>query len=303
MTTDYVNVAFCNDERYESGLHVALLSLLGTYEDSRRTLRIFFFFDGFGPDRIAKLRETLASIGKPYELIARECSTSLFKGFPRLHGNRLTYVRLLVPELAEGNRIIFLDSDVIVNTNVATLFDMELKGKCLGVVASGQVKHANDQGLLKSLGMTPETPYFNAAVLVIDSERWRKQRYTTQCLDFLQAHRDAKITVDQTALNYVLRNDYAGLPNRFNITVYPSDHAISIRGREGIFHFCGSPKPWDAFGKKLHGNYKLFEQFLARTALRAMSSKQKFMPSYLLRTALLARSYWMNIAMRFRKHH
>src|ERR1700694_1879319 len=202
MNQEYINVALCNEEKYEPGLHVTLLSLLRNFDDDKRKLRIFFFFKGFGEKDIAKLHGTLLSTGKRYELVPRKCDTKLFKGFPRLHGNYLTYVRLLVPDLLRESRIIFLDSDVIVNTNVAWLFDTDLKGKCLGVVANGKVGHTNDQGLLKSLGMTADTPYFNAAVLLIDGERWRKRRYTDACLEFLRAHKSAKITVDQTSLNY-----------------------------------------------------------------------------------------------------
>src|SRR5437588_9689579 len=115
MTDNYVNVAFCNDEKYEAGLHVTLYSLLKKFDGNSRTLRIFFFFKGFSGHDIARLHCTLRSTGKPYELIARECNTSLFRGFPRLHGNYLTYIRLVVPEIVKESRIVFMDSDVIVN--------------------------------------------------------------------------------------------------------------------------------------------------------------------------------------------
>jgi len=298
---DHVNVALCNDRQYEPGLHVSLLTLLRAFDDERRTLRIFLFHEGFGEEDIERLEATLSGTGKRYVLVARECDTTLFRGLPRLHGNYLTYVRLLVAELVPEDRIVFLDSDVIVETNLAALFDSPLEGRALGVVANGEVRHANDQALLKSLGMAERAPYFNAAVLLIDSAAWRSRGYSEECLRFLRSHAGEKITVDQTALNYVLRNDFRRLDDKYNIAVYPTDPPLSIEGRDGIFHLCGSPKPWDMMGSALHGNYRLFEALCRQTALGGIDVRNRLGRRSLVRTALLARSYWKNLSGRLRR--
>jgi lipopolysaccharide biosynthesis glycosyltransferase len=207
----------------------------------------------------------------------------------------------MVPELVPVDRIVFLDSDVIVRTDVARLFDADLAGRTLGVVASGEVRHANDHALLTSLGMNEGAPYFNAAVLLVDAQRWRSHGYTRACLEFLRHHRRRRMTVDQTALNYVLRDDFRALDASYNVSVYPTDPALAADGRAAIFHLCGSPKPWDVLGRKLHGNYDLFAGLLAQTALAAQSAQGRFTPDRMVRTVLLGRSYWKNLSRRLRQ--
>ena len=299
MSAEFVNVALCNDKKYEAGLHVTLLSTLQQLNPAR-VLRVFFFHHGFDACDIARLDSTLAKAGRRYELVAKEPDTDLFKGFPSLHGNYLTYVRLLVGEMVPVDRVLFLDSDLMVNLDVSELFDADLRGRCLGVVANGVVSKTNDQALLKALGMKDDTPYFNAAVLAMDAAMWRAKRYSPQCLEFLHENRREKITVDQTALNFVLRNDYQPLPAKYNISIYPTDPPLSIRGKPGIFHLCGSPKPWDAMGKQLHGNFDLFEGYRAQTTLPAVTARWLTL-DHLWRTIRLSRSYWRNLLARARR--
>jgi lipopolysaccharide biosynthesis glycosyltransferase len=295
-----VNVAFCNDKQYEPGIHVALLTLLERCA-SGRPVRVFFFHTGFDEADLAKLRATMDSTGHPYELHARACDTKLFRDFPKLHGNLLTYVRLLVAELVEVERILFLDSDVIVAKDVAELFDSDLGGHALGAVASGRVRYTNDQALLKRLGMGEDDRYFNGAVLLMDARRWRERGYSRACLEFTQAHRHERITVDQTALNFVLKDDLCDLPEENNRSFYPTSPALDLAHVRGILHLCGSPKPWDLMGHKLHGSYEAFESLCRRTAVGSLARRRALSQGVVLRSMWLARSYWKNVLARARR--
>jgi len=292
-----VDVAFCNDKQYEPGLHVALLTLLERCAPERM-VRVFFFHSGFDQADLGRLRATMDSTGRRYELHARPCDTALFGDFPRLHGNLLTYVRLIVAELVDSDRLLFLDSDVIVAKDVSQLFDSDLEGRALGAVANGEVRYTNDQALLKRLGMREDDPYFNAAVLLIDVRRWRERAYSRACLDFMQARRHERMTVDQTALNFVLRDDLFDLPAENNQSFYPTSRPIDLAAARGILHLCGSPKPWDLLGHKLHASFGAFDTLCRRTAIGPLASRRAVSKAALLRSMWLARSYWKSIAAR-----
>ena len=297
MSDASVNVAFCNDKQYEPGIHVALLTLLERCA-AERTVRVFFFHAGFSEDDIARLHATMDSTGRRYELHARACDTKLFREFPRLHGNLLTYVRLVVAELVDVDRVLFLDSDVIVAKDVSTLFDTDLAGRALGAVANGRVRYTNDQALLKRLGMGEDDRYFNGAVLLLDALAWRRRRYSQACLAFTQAHRDERITVDQTALNFILKDDLFDLPAENNQSFYPTSAPIDLATAHGILHLCGSPKPWDILGHKLHASYEAFDTLCQRTAIGTLAGRRPLSQGGLLRSMWLARSYWKTIAAR-----
>ncbi|MDS8186427.1 glycosyltransferase, partial [Streptococcus pneumoniae] len=74
------------------------------------------------------------------------------------HISSITYARYFIPEYVPEDKVLYLDSDLIVNTSLEKLFSICLEEKSLAAVKDTD-------------GIT-----FNAGVLLINNEKWRQEK-------------------------------------------------------------------------------------------------------------------------------
>nr|WP_237442519.1 glycosyltransferase family 8 protein [Saccharibacter sp. 17.LH.SD] len=191
---------------------------------------------------------------------------SFINDFPlnRSHVNVNTYYRLLIHKLLgkDIERVIYLDTDIILCEDIVDLWNVDLNHHIIGAVGdeSGRV---GEWRLFKTQG---KTPYINAGVFVFDLKRAR-ERY--QNLDFLYAdifynNIESVIMQDQDILNIAYKNDIYLISLSWNVpsSFYCRKGSHSDGGYEGIehmfsrkereeaikkpkiIHFTGRQKPW-----------------------------------------------------------
>ena len=285
-------VVVCSaDKNMEAGLHVTLLSLLTNMSAQKIGVKIYLYLEGFSSRDLSRLKATLDGPGTAYQLIVGEIGLDIFKGCRSFHGSYMAYARLVLPEaIPDEERILYLDSDLVVGVDVSTLFQMDMENRALAAVGGGIVGGAMDSPLLLENGYTKEDRYFNSGVLLFDAAQWRREKITQQCLDYCKQHGSRLISHDQTVLNVFFSRSYLAFDERFNKAIYPDTVRLSpAEARNQVLHFQGSPKPWDLFGSRLHQNSEIFYHYFNKTALAGRSG---FHPGTLLRTLRLARSYY-----------
>jgi len=226
-----------------------------------------------------------------YELCLNQISLDKFQGFRSLHGNYMTYARLLLPGILAGvDRFLYLDSDLVVGTDVAALFQTEMQHRPIAAAGGQTVANALEKPFFLSIGLPETNPYFNAGVLLFNTIQWRQDNWTQRCLEFCQKYPDELKAADQTVLNALLGREYLPVDPRFNLTLYPDNARLTPeQARNKIIHFVGSPKPWDLLGNQLHKNSPIFRQYFEKTAL---AGRWGLHPRSLLRASRLARSYY-----------
>lgn len=176
------------------------------------------------------------------------------------HISQAAYFRLCLEEsLAPAvTRVIYLDCDLVVNQDIAELWDLDLQGKIIGAVADyslGRWDHPSQQNLLASLNQPPTLPYFNSGVLVIDVARWRSCEVMRRAFAFINANPAAVPFWDQDALNAVLCDNWHPLDPRWNRPSnyrrlldqgklpFSEDQARSL-STPYVLHFVSGSKPW-----------------------------------------------------------
>jgi len=259
-----VNVALCADRAILPGLHVTLHSALSQLAPTHG-LNITLLHDQLSADDIGLLHRTLASTKRTYSLQPIEFSPAAFSGFRSL-GGWMTYARIVVPQFVAADRVIYLDSDLIVYADLTKLFDETLEGRAVGAVSWFPVSESNDADLLAKAGLRPEAPYFNAGVLLLDTAAWTAADLTARCVAVGEQYGRRLPSADQTILNILLSEDgYKQVPRRFNTPVTASRCALSPDDvHQRVVHLQGRPKPWDPFGRRVHGQGEhFFAQFEA----------------------------------------
>lgn len=181
------------------------------------------------------------------------------------------YLRLLMPTvLNESNKMIYLDTDLIVLSPIEELYSVNLSGKILGAV--------RDRGFEE---IANQSPLFNSGVLLINCKDYRKQNYLAKLLrvakkEYLYGHWFA----DQDALNYVFRSKWMMLDETWNYTTHDNYSNNNIFRKDiRIIHFTGGSycKPdhilCDNIYKRYYYSYSLSSSILYIPAI--LSSKLK----------------------------
>jgi lipopolysaccharide biosynthesis glycosyltransferase len=162
-----------------------------------------------------------------------------------------TYARLVLSRLlpADVKKVIWLDSDVLVTGDIERLWMTELADRHLLAVQDPCVPFVSSRyGIRRwrKLGLPEEAKYFNAGVMLIDLDRWRRDEIGEHAGDYLREYGADAMFWDQEGLNAVLCGRWGELDVRWNYCsgFTPRERPESARLEPWIIHFAGTLKPW-----------------------------------------------------------
>ncbi|MFT3830531.1 MAG: glycosyltransferase family 8 protein [Opitutaceae bacterium] len=224
--------------------------LTGLFRRSSQPLAVTVFDGGIGSRSWRRIERATTPHRRGGSLRKIAPDLTRLAGFPTLRSNHLSYARLFVAEHCATPEALYLDSDLLVQADVAALASLDLQGHVVGAVQDPTVRtFANDRVAALDPAIPADAPYFNSGVLKIDVARWRAERVQERCFELI-GRNPAQIQYhDQSALNFCLRQRWFALPQTWNTAAH---HAQE--GRPGasldaaIVHYLGRLKPWE-FGQ------------------------------------------------------
>lgn len=238
-----MDIALANDEYYFVGLWNTVLSLLASTPDASR-LRINIIDTGISDESWNRLADAIAKHPAPPTLVRivfpRERLEGLNVPGPR---SPLVYARLFLPEILDCERVLYLDSDLLVFKNVLELEDVDLSGHACAAVINedaGTLDFDLSKKEYTSLQLDPKAKYFNAGLLYMNLTFWRANNYTSKCLSFLQNHQFR--LADQSALNAVMSGEILPIAKQWNRLVSHIS-ASELTTPNFVIHYT-SHKPW-----------------------------------------------------------
>jgi lipopolysaccharide biosynthesis glycosyltransferase len=174
------------------------------------------------------------------------------KGFTR----KATWYRIFLPQLLpDVERVLYLDSDLIVVDTLAPLWELDLTGHWVGAVTN--VFQHNHVHRPAELGLAGTHVYFNAGVLLMNLAEMRRDDCTAALLAYAREDPERIAWRDQDALNVVLGEGRLPLHPRWNCmnAFFVFDHAADAfppgrldeaKASPAIRHFEGPEqnKPW-----------------------------------------------------------
>jgi lipopolysaccharide biosynthesis glycosyltransferase len=250
MRPNVVPTLICTDAAYLQHSAVCLVSLLANNPEICFEIVIVT-----RPTELVdeeKLRRSLAGLPN-YSLVFRQFSPpagQLLPLNPQAHYTIDTYSRLWVETFfgEDVDRVLYLDGDVVVVGGIAELWNSDLEGNLLATVDIP----GSDRGVTR-LSMHIEDGYFNAGVLLIDLDQWRKTGAMRRVLDYVNENPD-RVLYDQDALNACFFDRRLRLDYKWNATwpffggsmklPIPPAEIKKVRREARIIHFNGLSKPW-----------------------------------------------------------
>lgn len=166
---------------------------------------------------------------------------ALFRNWPTLgHINYMAYARYFIPKYLDDERVLYLDSDLVVEKNLSELFAMDMQGKSLAAVKDIIYYE------------------FNSGVMLIDNVKWGAEKLTESLIsltdNLMETIKNGQnFNGDQTILNHYFKDDWLPLDENYNLQC-GQDITASARQWDGFFertadpniiHYITGNKPWD----------------------------------------------------------
>ena len=230
-------IVFSVNNDFISYLIVALRTL---GRNNRYPIDIYIIYS----DLLIKNQNLLEKICESfnYKLKTIKIDANMFDGAPEMGHLKLeTYYRLAIPNFIQAKKVLYLDSDIYINANIKEIFDINLNNFAIAAV--------KDPGFqpLEKLKMSASATYFNAGVLLMNLEYWKKTNLSRIALDFAIKNVEMLSYADQCALNATINGNYFTLMNIYNFqsgNILNGDkEQLEEMENSKILHFTGSFKP------------------------------------------------------------
>ncbi|MDR2624245.1 MAG: glycosyltransferase family 8 protein [Methanobrevibacter sp.] len=262
-----MNVLLISDENYALQLTVLMTSILENSSNDFNEINFFIVNNGIAENSLEKVKslETKYEKAKITFLSTDKIERSLDGVRDRLPIKNLSYfyrlfMDLILPE--DIDKILYTDSDIVVDSSLAQLYNEDIDD----YVVAGVID-INQSIFKEYLDMGSEDVYFNSGVLLVNFQKWRKDKIQDRIMDFIKHTTDKDLLYDQHILNHVLKDDIKILEPKNNVlthmfTLNYKRFMGIFRIEDGVFnekeyleaqlnprvvHYIGSPwgRPWE----------------------------------------------------------
>jgi lipopolysaccharide biosynthesis glycosyltransferase len=239
------------DEKFYPGLAVAVASTVaaasGAYDYH------FLILDGgLSSDSLAHLSNIIDKIAekKSMRVILEKLAIDQkrLQALPERRGSRMTYAKLLLPEiLPHLDSIIYLDADILCFKGIENAMPptaQESDWLLAGVLDFFDTLDKDCPWLDQLSATDRRQPYINCGVMWMNLEGLRQIRSTSEAVRICSGTETAR-NGDQTFFNFLCRGKSYLLDDKLN-------HRTSIGSTRPLcdgdlhlnIHYIGSPKPW-----------------------------------------------------------
>jgi len=208
------------------------------------------------------------------------------------------YARICIPYFLSEDieKAIYLDADTIVACDIRALWEIDLAGYSLAAVTDrAKTIGTGWAGITnyKELGLSPNSPYFNTGVLVIDVKKWREERVPEQVFGCIEKNIQYANFPDQYGLNVYFANNWLILPAKWN------SYAQDEIPEPYIIHFTGMKPIYRGYAFSSAYKY-CFYKYLSLTPFRNFKPRRTYVR--LLSKALhIIEKKWLMLCAGLRK--
>lgn len=262
-----VNVVFCAGNNYLKYTAVALMSLIENSDKNRNYDIVILETNNEenAKDLISDMVKDCKNFSVRFFNISEYFDKYRSENMVSHHYySKEIFMRIFIPDiLTNYDKVIYLDSDIIVTTDIGKLFDMDLEGNYLGAVRDfNSITNMQYMPEMRSyfkefLGIEKMGLYFNSGVLLMDLNLLREIKLVQKSMDLLKRFDSLKYP-DQDILNIICTDNHLLIDGSWNFTF--AINAILVQNSAlrdfaldwckglitpNIIHYITEFKPWN----------------------------------------------------------
>lgn len=230
-------IVLAGDRNYTRQLETTIKSIL--YHN--RDVKIYILNQDIMPDWFRKPRKIARMLGSEVIDIKLPEQTVFQNWTKQDHISSIAYARYFIPDYIPEAKVLYLDSDLIVNTSLEKLFSIDLENKLLAAVKD------------------TDRITFNTGVLLLDNQKCRQEKLKERLIEQsivtireVEEGRFEHFNGVQTIFNQVLQDDWLELGRAYNLQVGHDVVALYNNWQEHlafndqpvVIHFTTYRKPW-----------------------------------------------------------
>ena len=249
-----INIVLTADKNYILPSLVTIYSILKN-SNKKRIIKFFFITSEdnfFFKNKINKFLKKFSNFSLEY--IIFDHKKYPIPNIKKRHITSATYFRFFIGEIIKEEKIIFIDSDVLVLKKLDKIYDIDLKNKIIGSVE--EKINSNDPRIKSICKRNPR--YFNAGLMLINLNLWRERKIQKKLLKSIYLDKNLIKWPSQDPLNIVLNNEWYAMSKFFNYTNEKMNKYLL--DQVTIFHFVGPIKPW--LNYRNIQIYKIYRKYL-----------------------------------------
>ena len=273
--TNNIPVIFSVDDRYAPYLGVTLSSLIKNSKaiNSYDIFILYCNLSGVNKEKLKSLIEGYSNICMRFiDITPYMADINIDNLYLEIqHISIATYYRFMIAKIFSNYRkVIYLDSDLIINCDIAELYQQNIQNNWVGAVVdireSIPVKlDSHHFGcswkyyVSNVLGLDNPYKYFQAGVLIVNVEQFIKDNVTEKLFDMINKIQEPYLQ-DQDILNAVCYKHVSFIPVSWNIEwqisfEYPNyrqilladfykQYSAALKNKK-IIHYASPVKPWN----------------------------------------------------------
>lgn len=158
-----------------------------------------------------------------------------------------TYMELFLGQALRGHyrRILVIDADILHERgDPGRLLRADMLGRAVAAVRDNRQWRTPHRRVaeFRRLGL-PAHPYFNAGVVMIDTEAFARDDLPARAAAFARDHL-AGLGRDQALMNGILQGDWAEISPLWNWQFTSASAHLTAMADPCLIHFIGTRKPW-----------------------------------------------------------
>lgn len=248
----HINIGYAVSNQYTAMLSVSILSLLENSNPDDE-FNIYILNSDITDENKRKINElkNIKNFNIEYITVENKDFEDIATGISIVSNYRVK-IASLKPEL---DKILFLDSDLLIVASLQDLYNTNLKDNYFGAVVDPGIKLQYEY-TIRDNEKFPDRR-FNTGVMLINLDKWRKDNIENKLLEGMKWYSTKyKVWSEQNVLNMVCKNHILELPLQYNVC--PILQQQELYQEEGmwekacnnpqIIHICGKPKYWEIEG-------------------------------------------------------
>lgn len=277
-----MNILVSANDRYIKPLKIMLCSL---FKHEKAEINIYLLYSEVSRKNLAGLSVFICQNGGRF--IPIRVKDGIFDHAPVVgYLTKEMYYRVLGSELLPQSleRVLYLDSDIIICNSIKQLYDMDFCGKMLiGVLdMENYIDNNKISRRKRRLGLTEDDVYINSGVLLFNLNKMRKEFILKEFLVDVEKNREILEYPDQDEINRYFRGDIGTTDIIYN---YPSCWSLFCGYRRyfsvkhlAVIHYMGNSKPWEMnyIGRFFLEYYRYLRQFQSKKEKKIMLLKPFF---------------------------
>src|ERR1700722_6374663 len=202
-------IALCCDDQFAFQTQVALASIF--LNSPSRSLDIVVLAIEWRESTVEGFDRLARRFGRSLTIV-RVNESMLPPSFTTPYLPRATFFKLIIPEIIDDDRLLYLDADIIAQIDLDEVWHDHRDDMLVGGVADVAARDWK-----RRLGSPEPDIYVNAGVLLIDSLRWRQEQALARGEEWLRNNLKRAVLADQDLLNNAFAGGVYLVPGRWNV--------------------------------------------------------------------------------------